>query len=190
MRLRFREWKLLESRIKGNQELAKFHDQTKFRLEKANYGLTKILKRMSFDTRWSFYLDGFLIQGKAALDSFCHEINLKYNIHVRSNWSFSVEELLMGRKGNNLALLSQTNPSLGSLVQKELNKAWYSKLKDLRDVEGVHGSRISRQISIVLVEPGGEKERGASLRGADVRTFSSWLRNISNLTEDGYQLIS
>ena len=137
--------KKLESLEK--KELVQYHVTTKYRLDIADYCVKLLLSHYDNGIEFGAGLTGFLVQGKAALDSLSEEINLYYTLDVqpKNDWALDTEIL-----AKNLKSLSNKNSNLAEFIQAELGKKdnWFDEFKDFRDREGVHRRRSGRIVSI------------------------------------------
>jgi hypothetical protein len=133
----------------GNRELIEYHETTKYRLEIAEYCLKLLLGNYNNGIAFAAGLTGFLVQGKACLDSLCQELNLHCRLKL-SKPSFAIDtEILLDK----LHLLGAKNRALmdflgGEFGGKNEGASWFKEFKELRDWEGVHQSRIPRLLKV------------------------------------------
>ena len=123
----------------GKKSLFEYHELTKTRMKIAEYCLQLLLENYNNDVAFLAGLTGFLVHGKAALDSLCQEVNLycELGIGERPNYLTDTEGLTQPR---NLIALSKKNEKLSRCVSEELSpsNSWFATFMLLHDTEGIH----------------------------------------------------
>jgi hypothetical protein len=164
--------------------LNEYHNATRYRLDISEYSVRLLLghydNSVEFATGWT----SFLVQGKAAIDSFSQEVNLRHGFlrPKKANWSMDIERLLRG-----LTFPHSKNPALTNLISQEFgNKStWFSEFKDMRDSEGVHRTRASRNLTVTTGAP-----HRIQIRGHDVDIYSTdTILKINDVLETGYKFM-
>lgn len=180
-------WTAFSNRISGLKisGLSEYHNATKYRLSICEYCANLLLANYSngieFATGWT----GFLVQGKAAVDSFSQEVNLKYGLCTprRSGWAMDIENLL-----TRLPSLRTYNPQLVQLIKQEFGRRsnWFPDFKEFRNSEGVHRTRISRNLIVTIGAP----QHRIQIQGKDVDVYSvDTILKINDALESGYNLM-
>lgn len=89
---------------------------------------------------------------------------------------------------NRLPTLQPHNSALAGLIQREfwVNSIWFPEFKGLRDSEGVHRTRISRNLIIIVEAPG----HRIQIKDYDVDIYSiDTILRINDALESGYNLM-
>jgi hypothetical protein len=131
-----------------NSDWSDYHQTTKYRMDIAVSCLKLFIDNYNNGIAFAAGLTGFLVQGKACLDSLCQEINLCYGLNLRQPpRAADTEDLL---KQDNLQVLSGRSPNLSQFLQDELKSQdnWFCNFVDLRDKEGTHRKRAPRLVRV------------------------------------------
>ena len=164
--------------------LGNYHNSTKYRLDICEYCVKLLLANynngVEFATGWT----GFLVQGKAAIDSFSQEVNLRYSVNTsaRPSWAMDIEKLV-----TKLSILRSKNSKLARLIDAEFgSSSWFMQFKTFRDSEGVHRTRINRNLIVTI----GVTVHRIQIQGLDVDTYSTrTILRINDALETGYCLM-
>ncbi|MFI5450087.1 MAG: hypothetical protein ACHQ03_10050 [Candidatus Bathyarchaeia archaeon] len=131
-----------------NSDLNDYHQTTKYRMDIAVYCLKLIIDNYDNSVVFAAGLTGFLVQGKACLDSLCQEINLYYGLSLRPPpRAADTEDIL---KESSLQALSGRNSNLSQFLRDDLKSSdnWFCNFVDLRDKEGTHRKRGPRLLRV------------------------------------------
>ncbi|MEE9283478.1 MAG: hypothetical protein V3U49_05335 [Nitrososphaerales archaeon] len=171
------------------REIRLYHESVKYRMDIAHYSLIQMLEDHSFGIPFNSGLTGFLVQAKAALDCLAETINLRYGLSLRPG-EFTTD---IKRLANNTVLLSSVNRPLAEVIEREFGQSshWFKNFKYLRDSEGVHRKRTSRQINLEIgvTYP---QDRTVTLEGQSEPTAqycTNILDTINRVIEECYSLM-
>jgi hypothetical protein len=162
--------------------LMDYHGGTMYRFAICECCIKLLLANYNNGIEFAVGWTGFLVQGKAVIDSFSEEVNLRYSLHLskRPGWTADIELLT-----KNIASLYGWNSSVAQLIKSEFGNGqnWFTEFKNFRDEEGVHRRRISRNLIVAVGAP-----HRIQIRGKDVDSYSvGTLAKINDVLEMAYK---